>query len=634
MRRFDSEAGLCHLVFANEDTYYTRSLFKLNLRQYLYFELRCKGYDAVYFVSGDEGGYEFVAADECSVGIYDDYEKQKLLDLLWGRGASRLKAGRWEKAGDYRQLLFKIVQMMKKEKRAHLAFVFTIEAFSGVGAFPEVVSAIGRLSEKSFNHGHLILIQAPVVANGSLPYLSDAEGIFRSELFPEIQRIFDLHGNIKVYECLREELGQRVSFLNTLERDQIHSMVLSFLMEQMPGRREMFGQACDYGDFIWGWYHSSCFREKAGPLFPENGKRLISQIRSSLADKSILGKLEAQIAKLRQGMGAMVSMEQWIMKNYPEDSWLRLIYEDNMLLSRLGQLPLARIMERAGSFSADMMKEKLKRVTEELEKPGSAPMDSRSEDYAKQCIDAMKRACLREDAVTMEKAVAALEYSVCDFGAKGKETSGREDDRRQLYQEAVWAAEMLYDTMQAYGQDGKRIQEYKRRMGSCMQKLRDFEEKNPQVVWEEKRFDGQGGGSPELQSLMARKSEILALRNDIRNLQYLQASKQTLINRCRENIQKLEMAISSLAVGDVSHLKDNVDYTYGLIHSASQENRQLMEELSEASRERGIYLENFGMQEWMSAGGWAEVKREFDQLEKAQGDYQEEGGEKVAWTNG
>ena len=73
MGRFDSEAGLCHLVFANEDTYYTKSLFKLNLRQYLYLELRCKGYDAVYFVSGDEGGYEVAVADESSAAIYEDY---------------------------------------------------------------------------------------------------------------------------------------------------------------------------------------------------------------------------------------------------------------------------------------------------------------------------------------------------------------------------------------------------------------------------------------------------------------------------------------------------------------------------------------------------------------------------------
>ncbi len=634
MGRFDSEAGLCHLVFANEDTYYTKSLFKLNLRQYLYLELRCKGYDAVYFVSGDEGGYEVAVADESSAAIYEDYEKQKFLDLLWGKGGSRFQAGQKVKVENYEQLLLKIVQMMKREKEACLAFVFTIEAFSEAGAFPEVVSAIGRLSEKNYSRGHLILIQAPVVANGSLPYLSDEKGVFRSDLFPEIRRIFNSDNNIKVYERLREELGQRVSFLNTLEREQIHSMVARFLMEQAPGRREMFERVCDYGDFIWGWYHSSGFREKAGPLFPENGKRLISRIRGCLADKSVMGKLDAQIAKIRQGMGSMASMEQWIVRNYQEDSWLRLIYEDNMLLSRLEQLPLGRILEKAGNFSADMMREKLRRVREDLEKPGLTQMNTQAEDYVKLCIDAMKRACLREDVVTMEKAVAALEYGVCVYGAKQQGNAGQEDTRRQLYQETIWAAETLCDTMLAYEQDCKRVREYKARMDSCMQKLHDFQEKNPQVVWEEKNFEGQGGGSPGLQSMMARKSEIIALQKDIRNQQYLQASKQTLIGRCRENIQKLEMAISSMAVGDVGHLKENMEYTSGLIRSASQENRQLMEELSESSRECENRLEKAGMKEWMSAEGWAEVKREFDKLQEEQGKYQGEIGEEVVQING
>lgn len=130
MRKFDSEAGLCHLVFANEDTYYTKSLFKLNLRQYLYYELRGKEYDAVYFISGDESGYDLVAADDSSLEIYEKYEKQSILDFFKGKGASRFRAGQKIEVEAYDQLLLKMIQMMKKEKEAKLAFVFTIEAFS------------------------------------------------------------------------------------------------------------------------------------------------------------------------------------------------------------------------------------------------------------------------------------------------------------------------------------------------------------------------------------------------------------------------------------------------------------------------------------------------------------------------
>ncbi len=41
MSKFDAGDGLCHLVFANDDdVYYLKSLLKLNLRQYLYYNRR------------------------------------------------------------------------------------------------------------------------------------------------------------------------------------------------------------------------------------------------------------------------------------------------------------------------------------------------------------------------------------------------------------------------------------------------------------------------------------------------------------------------------------------------------------------------------------------------------------------
>ena len=40
------------------------------------------------------------------------------------------------------------------------------------------------------------------------------------------------------------------------------------------------------------------------------------------------------------------------------------------------------------------------------------------------------------------------------------------------------------------------------------------------------------------------------------------------------------------------------------------------------------------MKEWMSAEGWAEVKREFDKLQEEQGKYQGEIGEEVVQING
>ena len=78
MRRFDAGDGLCHLVFANEDTYYLDSLLKLNLRQYLYYALKETGYEAVYFLSGEEGNLFLTFGDEASQLLYERYTDQSV----------------------------------------------------------------------------------------------------------------------------------------------------------------------------------------------------------------------------------------------------------------------------------------------------------------------------------------------------------------------------------------------------------------------------------------------------------------------------------------------------------------------------------------------------------------------------
>ena len=89
MRRFDAGDGLYHLVFANEDTYYLDSLLKLNLRQYLYYELKGKGYESVFFLSGEEGNLFLTFGDARSQTVYERYTEQsagkKLKNWLWGK---------------------------------------------------------------------------------------------------------------------------------------------------------------------------------------------------------------------------------------------------------------------------------------------------------------------------------------------------------------------------------------------------------------------------------------------------------------------------------------------------------------------------------------------------------------------
>lgn len=72
-----SSNDLIQLVFANEnDTYYSDSLLKLNLDQYLWFELH-KQYNTVYFISPDNGG---------SIKTFGDISRKSFEEAADGSG--------------------------------------------------------------------------------------------------------------------------------------------------------------------------------------------------------------------------------------------------------------------------------------------------------------------------------------------------------------------------------------------------------------------------------------------------------------------------------------------------------------------------------------------------------------------
>ena len=84
--------------------------------------------------------------------------------------------------------------------------------------------------------------------------MSAPHSIFMTDVFPEILHIFSRTQNVPVYENLKQEMGERVSFLNTLERQEIYYMVLHLLLKGEAQTRELLPEARDFADFIWFWY--------------------------------------------------------------------------------------------------------------------------------------------------------------------------------------------------------------------------------------------------------------------------------------------------------------------------------------------------------------------------------------------
>ncbi len=615
MRRFDAGDGLCHLVFANEDTYYLDSLLKLNLRQYLYYALKETGYEAVYFLSGEEGNLFLTFGDEASQLLYERYTDQsvgqKMKKLFLGKEEHADCSGRPLPVSDSISLQKRIVRMMRGEKK--LAFVFQIETFFGLSGYPELIEDYCKAAQANYSRGHILLILAPVVAGGSRGFLTDPQGIFQSPLFPEIQMIFNGHKNVRIYEKLKDVMGQRVSFLNTLERNDIYRMVQHFLLEQGPDMAGFWAKAEDCADVIWGWYHSAQYREEAGDLLPENERRMMKVIQSRLSDKNTFLKISRETKRLRAQAGNRIPLHQWISRNYLIDSWQRLIYEDSMLLSRLEGLSLPAAWRQMGGSWLRV----LGQIREELKKPSTMAQNQGEEAYAFECVEHMSLACAREDRLTMEKSLEALNYAVCGrFSAEQPEKG--QNARQELYRSILQVSEKLYDVTRLYEEDGRKISEYRIRLKACIQAVHEYEQENG-LTGQAYSLYGQGrtsgGISAQAHSLAAKKTEAVNLRDDIRSREQLRAQKEMLMARCRENIQKMEMAISNIAAGSMENLKDNMAYVTKLVQNAAVDNNSLLSELADASREVRFTMEEAsGMYEEENTMNLADIEREFEEL--------------------
>ena len=175
-------------------------------------------------------------------------------------------------------------------------------------------------------------------------------------------------------------------------------------------------------------------------------------------------------------------------------------------------------------------------------------------------------------------------------------------------------------------------------MKACIQAVHDYEKENGLTGQDYSRYGlgkASGGISAQMHSLTAKKTEAVSLRDDIRSREQLRAQKEMLMTRCRENIQKMEMAISNIAVGSMENLKENMAYVSRLVEKAAVDDNMLLSELAEASREVRFTMEEAsGMYEEENTVSLADIEREFEELLSEESAGQGEEIEKAVWSNG
>ena len=75
MARWNAADGLVHFLFADEDQYILDSMIRLNLADYLYHELRRRGFGRIAFVDGRGGSYYVRVFNKPSLQWFQDQHK-------------------------------------------------------------------------------------------------------------------------------------------------------------------------------------------------------------------------------------------------------------------------------------------------------------------------------------------------------------------------------------------------------------------------------------------------------------------------------------------------------------------------------------------------------------------------------
>ena len=81
-----------------------------------------------------------------------------------------------------------MLEMMRKEKR--FAFVFSVETFAELKQYDEMVGELSECAAKNSSRGHIILVCAPVTAQGTRDYSPMPMGSFNRGYFRRYGKFF------------------------------------------------------------------------------------------------------------------------------------------------------------------------------------------------------------------------------------------------------------------------------------------------------------------------------------------------------------------------------------------------------------------------------------------------------------
>lgn len=440
MGRFEAVNGLVHLTFANEDVYYKNSLVRLNLRQNLYYELKQKDYEAVCFVAFENDKFQVKFGNDHTAALYHQNSGGALgkffKSLVATDSSDMPKALEYDCMSD--EFLNRILSMMKREK--NVAVVFTLEAMAALKNKEKAEEGFLEVSRNNYNRNNLLLIVAPTAVEGSRIHFEKEDGIFRTDLFPAIKKIFQNYENVHFYERLRTDMPNRISFLNEYDLDAIKNLVTYAIM------KNAFDVAFlpqDYADCLWYIYNSGTFynwiedqfgiREQF--RFPENPQRKYSEIEKIAQDEMMYKVLDNVILKIHELSDSTERLYKVIpvvlhLKDYGREDQQYLFW-NNDLAQRIDKINWGWIKDKDVRYEAQ---KKLKRIRRCLNTPyicANAAEDNLREIYMEEYIDDAMEAAVKKDRETFLTAIEAMYHIVCRCEEDTQKSVDREAEKEK-----------------------------------------------------------------------------------------------------------------------------------------------------------------------------------------------------------
>ncbi len=438
---FNADEGLIHFTFANEDTYIKKSLVILNRQQNLYYELKKHYYKTVIFVDLKDNSYRITCADGEAEKLYNSsYRPVGVFAAFgaWMTGSSNsveknVSVVHYIPRDQKEVMLGTLDRMMSNSQTT--AFVFSLEAMASFQGISLAQKVLNKQSTENCGNRNILLIVSDTQLSSSFEKLMNPDGIFQSDVFPQVREICQNYTNARLYQCMEKKMPGRISYLNEMKCDEIYNVVAWSVMNLGYKLEERMNRLKDYTDFIWLMIHSAKFsnqKRKESPIlneiFTSNDSRLFSVLKQNLSVNAAYEQMDEIIEKIRK-QDRTKSLLSLVQTDDTSPEYQIYLYQSNPVLKRLNTLTINHGQKKSDIKTINMINtinRQLNQIRRELVKPHIISDKKNHEElqhFITYCVDCVHTADGLRDYETVKIGIDGLVYAICKCEKEKLKTS-------------------------------------------------------------------------------------------------------------------------------------------------------------------------------------------------------------------